>query len=219
METTPKWLIILQAVGNLAIVATFFIYWMQLRAMRGQLSAALKASRSQNLFTIIEYLQRPQFTEARRVLISLKGKPYSAWTSEERTTAERACSGYDAVAILINGNEEATEVVIKNWGFSIKECFAAAGGLITEVRKYRGEQTWDDFQWLANIVAQEMREPEKALDDTTANDKETGAAGDIETAGETTAAAAIKGPTDTRPVGADTLANIRISDTPSPDRE
>ncbi|HEX7998125.1 MAG TPA: hypothetical protein VF528_07015 [Pyrinomonadaceae bacterium] len=219
METTPKWLLILQAIGNLAIVATFIVYWLQLRAMRGQLSAALKASRSQNLFTIIEYLQRPQFTEARRVLLSLKAKPYSTWTSEEKTTAERACSGYDAVAILINGNQEATEVVIKNWGYSIKECFAAATGLIADVRNYRGEQTWDDFQWLANIVSQEMREPQKALDAATATHKDTGAPGDIETAGETTAAAAIKGPTDTRPVGADTLANIRISDTPSPDRE
>jgi hypothetical protein len=33
-----------------------------------------------------------------------------------------------------------------------------------------------------------------------------GGVGDVETAGETTAAAAIKGPDDPRPVGADTLA-------------
>ena len=35
-----------------------------------------------------------------------------------------------------------------------------------------------------------------------------GGPGDVEAAGETTAAAAIKGPTDTRPVGADTLAKV-----------
>lgn len=36
-----------------------------------------------------------------------------------------------------------------------------------------------------------------------------GASGDVvESAGETTAAAAINGPTDTRPVGADTLAKV-----------
>ena len=32
--------------------------------------------------------------------------------------------------------------------------------------------------------------------------------GDVETAGETTAAAAISGPADTRPVGADTLVKV-----------
>lgn len=35
-----------------------------------------------------------------------------------------------------------------------------------------------------------------------------GRVGDVESAGETTAAAAIQGPTDTRPVGADTLVKV-----------
>jgi hypothetical protein len=39
-----------------------------------------------------------------------------------------------------------------------------------------------------------------------------GEVGDVETAGETTAAAAIKGPDDPRPVGADTM--VKVSDGP-----
>jgi hypothetical protein len=39
-------------------------------------------------------------------------------------------------------------------------------------------------------------------------------AGDVETAGETTAADMISGPTDTRPVGADTM--VKVADTPDP---
>lgn len=40
-----------------------------------------------------------------------------------------------------------------------------------------------------------------------------GDVGDVETAGETTAASAIRGPTDNRPVGADTL--VEVAETPS----
>lgn len=41
-----------------------------------------------------------------------------------------------------------------------------------------------------------------------------GEVGDVETAGETTAADTISSPPDTRPVGADTL--VKVADTPKP---
>ena len=43
-----------------------------------------------------------------------------------------------------------------------------------------------------------------------------GAPGDVETAGETTAAAAIEGPTDTRPVGSETTAPVEGHPQPPP---
>jgi hypothetical protein len=46
---------------------------------------------------------------------------------------------------------------------------------------------------------------------TTQVDVTEGDVGDLETAGETTAAEVIGGPPDTRPVGQDTLADIKIS--------
>ena len=48
----------------------------------------------------------------------------------------------------------------------------------------------------------------EAHDEAARADANAGGAGDVETAGETTAAAAITGPTDTRPVGADTLVKV-----------
>jgi hypothetical protein len=38
--------------------------------------------------------------------------------------------------------------------------------------------------------------------------------GDVETAGETTAAATVSGPAETKPVGADTM--VKVSDAPRP---
>jgi hypothetical protein len=40
--------------------------------------------------------------------------------------------------------------------------------------------------------------------------------GDVESAGETTAAATVSGPAETKPVGADTM--VKVSDAPRPER-
>ncbi len=56
-----------------------------------------------------------------------------------------------------------------------------------------------------------MSEPDDADDSATQVDATEGEAGDLETAGETTAAEVIGGPPDTRPVGVDTLAQVKIS--------
>jgi hypothetical protein len=53
-----------------------------------------------------------------------------------------------------------------------------------------------------------MAETTKPESDTARPDSRTGHVGDVETAGETVAADTISGPTDTRPVGADTLAKV-----------
>ena len=60
-----------------------------------------------------------------------------------------------------------------------------------------------------------MTTPDKTRDDNDRGDSTGGDVGDVvETAGETTAASLISGPTDTKPVGADTLA--KVDDTRSP---
>ena len=53
-----------------------------------------------------------------------------------------------------------------------------------------------------------MRETDGTNDSAAQEDSTAGDVGDVEAAGETTAAVAISGPTDTRPVGADTLAKV-----------
>jgi hypothetical protein len=60
-----------------------------------------------------------------------------------------------------------------------------------------------------------MTEPERTRDDeATSTDATAGDVGDVETAGETTAAAAIHGPVDNTPVGADTLAKLKATGSP-----
>ncbi|HEV7904203.1 MAG TPA: hypothetical protein VGO96_10205 [Pyrinomonadaceae bacterium] len=61
-----------------------------------------------------------------------------------------------------------------------------------------------------------MTEANGADDAAAQVDATKGDVGDVEAAGETTAAEMIGGAPDTRPVGVDTLANIKVSDTPNP---
>lgn len=54
----------------------------------------------------------------------------------------------------------------------------------------------------------QMIEQERTADDAAQTDSTRDKVGDVETAGETTAAATISGPPDTKPVGADTMAKV-----------
>jgi hypothetical protein len=146
---TPTWLIALQAIANFAIVATFFVYFRQLVAMRGQLDAARQASASQNFLSLIPFLQAPTLRESRGVLIKLRDKPYSLWTKAEREDAERACAAYDIAGILIRNGIIPKNLIIDNWGDSISKCHLAAKEYLVSTRAERGADYWDDFEWLA----------------------------------------------------------------------
>jgi hypothetical protein len=61
-----------------------------------------------------------------------------------------------------------------------------------------------------------MTEVDGADDATAQVDTTKGGVGDVEAAGETTAAEMIGGTPDTRPVGLDTIANVKVSDESKP---
>lgn len=150
---TPTWFLALQAIANLAIVATFFVYYRQLKAMQGQLEAARQASAGHNMLSLIPFLQTPSLRDARGVLIKLKGKSFSVWTSSEREDAERVCAAYDVAGILIRNGIVPKQLIIDNWGDSIEKCHDAAKEYLASARAARGADYWDDFEWLAAEAA------------------------------------------------------------------
>jgi hypothetical protein len=149
-----NWLLILNSITTLAIVGTFFIYWRQLSAMRGQLEASRVASESQNILHVINFIQQPHVREARQILIGLKNKPLASWTSEERTAADIACGSYDIVGILARRRVVPLNILVENWGDSIKKCHVAALPLIEEYQKpeNRGTAFWNNFDLLNKEV-------------------------------------------------------------------
>ncbi len=139
-----------QIIATLAVVATFLIYWALWRTTQQQLKTAQEASRTQNLLSLIDYIHHPEHRTARYVLINNKDKPLSQWTPEERTKAERACSCWDTVALIVRNTQidGATELVVAHWRHSIRSCYSAAAELMDELRQHRDVDFWDDFEWL-----------------------------------------------------------------------
>jgi len=152
MGSTPYWFLILQAIASFAIVLTFFVYWRQLVAMRGQLDAARQASTSQNALTLIQFLQAEDIRIARRILINLQSKPLDAWSDAEKSAAEQVCTSYDIVAIMIKEGIAPKSIFVENWGDSITKCYSAAAPFIAKTREIRGAKYWDDFEWLAGVA-------------------------------------------------------------------
>lgn len=140
-----------QIVATVAIVLTFLVYWRQLVAMQSQVAAARDSSRTQNLISLIDYIHRPEHRQARQVLTNLAAKSLDSWTTQERLDAERACSAWDAVALVLRNTSipQAKEMIVGNWRYSILSCYSAAQELMRELHTQRDPEFWDDFEWLA----------------------------------------------------------------------
>jgi hypothetical protein len=142
--------LIAQILGTIAIIATFIIYWRQLVAMQSQVEAARDSSRSQNILALIDYIQRPEHRDARRLLFSLEGKDFTKWTTDERKHAEMACSAWDTVGLVLQNTSiaGAKDMITGNWRHSIFRCHALTAELKTVLREERDPDFWDDLDWL-----------------------------------------------------------------------
>lgn len=147
---------ITQTVTTLFIIATFIVYYRQLKTMQHQLDAARSAAQGQNLLSVLQYIQQERLGAARRTLVSLSEKPVSDWVADERTAANLACGAYDIAANLARRNIIPLEPLVAVWGYSIERCYAVAEPLIKEYRAPTGGRSddyWDDFEWLRNQSA------------------------------------------------------------------
>jgi hypothetical protein len=144
MTTYEAWSLIIQAVTGVAIVATFAIYYHQLRAMR-------HASAAQNILAVVNVLQGQDVRDARRVVRkTLVGRPFASWTADEERAAALVCSTYDIAAILIRQGLVTPAPFVEDWGSSIKHCHEVLRDYIAEMRKPEnsGPEYWNDFDWI-----------------------------------------------------------------------
>ncbi len=140
--------LIIQTIISVAMVATFLVYYFQLRAMRS-------ASAAQNILSLVTFLQAADVRIARGVVRKgLVNKPMSEWTADEVFHASLVCSSYDVAAILIRKGLVESETFLDNWGPSIEHCFDVLREYIQEMQKPEnsGPNYWDDFVWLHEQV-------------------------------------------------------------------
>jgi hypothetical protein len=102
------------------------------------------ASLSQNLISLHHFLLDPEFRDARRVLLGLRGKPLTSWSTDERQSAERACASWNFVALLVDKKVLPLDV-LEDAKHSFTKCHEAASDLLAEIRKTRGAEHWHHF--------------------------------------------------------------------------
>lgn len=145
--------LVLVAVTILATLAALFSAWFA----HQQVKVAQQTNEAQNLIALINHLQREDVREARRIVLeSLVEKSYQTWSDDDTNHASLVCASYDVAGILVRNGLVSQEIVVENYGRSIKECFKICRPLIED---YRGEtssalktQYWNDFEWLYKKV-------------------------------------------------------------------
>ena len=149
-NTYNVWSIILWGGTLLAGGVTVIIYYRQLRAMQ-------ETIRAQNLAGLIQYLQSPEVRHARHVVIGLKGMPYAGggrrWSEGVEQEASTACAAYVVTGILVQLNRVDRDVIIANWGPSIRLVYNNCREFIEARRKESGDpRYWRAFDWLYEQV-------------------------------------------------------------------
>jgi hypothetical protein len=140
-DTYNMWNLVLQALIWVAMIATFIVYWRQLKAMQ-------HGATGQNILPLVNYLQAENVREARTtVRKNLKGKSFNSWTDDEKLKASLVCSSYDAASLLIFRQKLVpSDPFIRNWGPSIKDCYEICRPFIDEMQKPEnsGPAYWSD---------------------------------------------------------------------------
>jgi hypothetical protein len=131
--------IILWTMTLIAGISTAIIYYLQLREMQ-------RGVRNQNQAWLIQYLQSNEVRRARNVVLTdLKSKPYAqgnGWTDMEKEDAATACAAYGVAGVLIELNRVDADVIVDNWGPSIKMVCEICHDLIEQRRNASGANYW-----------------------------------------------------------------------------
>lgn len=160
MSTYEKLTLLLQAIIGVAAFATLAVYYHQLRVMSKQLAAMQEASRAQSALSLVNSLQSAEVRAARQcVRETLSQKPLDQWSDQERRSASQVIANYDVVAGLLKANLAPAELIVMNWGPSIKHCYEVLAPFVAEIRAKPGADAtyWSNFDWLYTQVA---RRPE-----------------------------------------------------------
>jgi hypothetical protein len=103
---------------------------------------------AQAFSTIASILDDEKVRMARRTLMGNSKPDFTTWTQKEKDDAETACVNYDTVGIMVHNKIIDKRMVVKEWRYSIIKSYEHARPMITDYRKTRGNDFWDDFEWL-----------------------------------------------------------------------
>lgn len=77
---------------------------------------------------------------------------FSKWTDEQKRMAEIACTTYDILGIFLKRTKVDLQFVTSEWQDSIIKCWEKALPMTKAYRSNRGNDYWNDFQWLYEMA-------------------------------------------------------------------
>ncbi len=87
---------------------------------------------------------------------SIDSKSPDSWFLDRTTSAERVCSSYDLVGILLKKGLLPKDLILDAWSDSIKKSWQATRDLVDFRRKRDGDSIWNHFEWM-NKEAEDWR--------------------------------------------------------------
>lgn len=122
---------------------------------RQQVQVAQSSTRVQSILTLVDYLQRQDIRDSRRVVLTqLESIPASEWTAEQRAIASGVAASYDLVGTLLRTNAVDGTLILQSYGASIIRCHEACVPMIDGFRRNMppalATSYWDDLDWLAD---------------------------------------------------------------------
>ncbi|WP_337287887.1 hypothetical protein [Candidatus Methylomirabilis sp.] len=149
------WSLVVQAVVGVAMVATFIVYYLQLRTMRS-------ASVGQNLLSIHTFIASEAFRAERSLVFTLgeSGRQLDQWSSTERRLAEAAAAKYNLVAVMVEKNVVSYDLVAEQLRYSMCKTHLILEPLLAEVRRTRSPDLWLPFSRMAQQLQATAPNPE-----------------------------------------------------------
>jgi hypothetical protein len=151
MTMFEKGQLIVSTLGTIALLLTLYVYYRQLRTMRGQLDEMKHGAEAQNILAVASFIQDEEVRKSREVVrVNLSKIPYNDWTKDHKRDASRVCANYDIAAIIIRLGIVPRDLFLENWAPSVQYCFEVLKPYIEEMQKPEnsGPKYWDDFVWL-----------------------------------------------------------------------
>ena len=152
--------LLVDIIGTTALVITLWFFLRQLGIMQDQLKESRKASNSQNLLTLIDFLQSEEVRKARtHVIKRLEGRKYVDWTDEDKDFGATVASSYGSAGVILHSELLDISPIITSWGSSIKNTHNILKPLIDELQIYNGPGYWYYYDWLNDkVIASERFE-------------------------------------------------------------
>ena len=151
-----------QVAATLLVAGTLAVYMRQARIMKKSLRAShlqiadLQETRSRQQLYQVFMLMTDMVDDLERVL-SLRNKPHSDWTAEEKSSAFKVCTRFNTVGILVAENMVPVTLLAKGWYYSIPTTHKILTPYLEVMRRERSPFYWSAFDSLVRTVTEHTR--------------------------------------------------------------